>query len=214
MRARALAYPAAEPGDLGERPAPLGRRAADLLGQHGCADAAPAGGVQAVLHGHVVGDHHRLDCDALVAGQVGRHLEVHDVARVVLDDMQHPGAAVDGLRGRQHLVGRGRGEHRTGAGRVEHAPADEPAVQRLVTGPPARDDRHLAPDRGVGARDEVGIRVHLQPVAVGRGDTRKLVPDGVLWSVDELLHLVFPPALTRRTTRHPGVRVRDAPRGA
>jgi len=35
---------------------------------------------------------------------IGGHLEVHDIAGVVLDDMQDPGAAVDGLGGFQHLV--------------------------------------------------------------------------------------------------------------
>ena len=127
----------------------LGRRAADLLGQDRGADAAASGGVQAVLHRHVVVDDHRLDLDALVAGQLGRHLEVHDVAGVVLDDVQHAGAAVDGLRGRQHLVGRGRGEHLAGAGGVEHAHADEAAVHGLVAGAAAR--RRSPPCRGTGA---------------------------------------------------------------
>ena len=80
----------------------LGGRAGDLLQQHGDADTAPAGGVEAVLHGDVVvGD----DGDDLGAGlgghQLGGHLEVHHVAGVVLHDVQDAGAAVDALgRGR------------------------------------------------------------------------------------------------------------------
>ena len=99
----------------------LGRRAADLLGEHGDADAAAAGRVEAVLDGDVVVDDHRLDVDALALGELGRHLEVQDVAGVVLDDVQHAGAAVDGLGRLEHLVGRGRGEDLARARRVEHA---------------------------------------------------------------------------------------------
>src|SRR5580658_1644867 len=89
-------------------------------------------GVQAVLDGHVVVDDYRLDLDAVLAGQVRRHLEVQDVAGVVLHDVQHAGAAVDRLGGGLHLVRGGRGEHLAGAGRVQHARADEAAVHGLV----------------------------------------------------------------------------------
>ena len=82
----------------------------DLLHQHRGADAAAPGRVQGVLHGDVVVDHDRLDVGALGAAELGRHLEVHDVAGVVLDDVHDAGAAVDGLGRRLHLVGRGRGE--------------------------------------------------------------------------------------------------------
>ena len=97
---------AAELGDLGERATLLGRRAADLLREHGDADAAAAGRVEAVLDRDVVVDDDRLDLDALALGQLGRHLEVQDVAGVVLDDVQHAGAAVDGFRRLEHLVRR------------------------------------------------------------------------------------------------------------
>src|SRR3712207_9234102 len=52
-------------GDLGQRPALLGRGARDLLHEDRDADATTAGRVQAVLHGDVVvGDH----CDDLGVG--------------------------------------------------------------------------------------------------------------------------------------------------
>ena len=78
------------------------------------------------------------------ADELGRHLEVQDVAGVVLDDVQDAGAAVDGAGGGLHLVRHGRGEDVAGGGRVEHAQADEPAVQRFVTGAAARDQGDLA----------------------------------------------------------------------
>jgi hypothetical protein len=56
------------------------------------------------LHGDVVVDNDRLDCDALCIRQFGGHLEVHHVAGVVLDDVQHTSPAVDVLGGLQHLV--------------------------------------------------------------------------------------------------------------
>ena len=97
---------AAEVGDLLQRLLLLRGRSADLLGENGRADAAPSGRVEAVLHGDVVVDHDRLHLDPLAAGELGGHVEVHDVAGVVLDDVHHAGAAVDGLRRLDHLIRR------------------------------------------------------------------------------------------------------------
>ena len=77
----------------------FGRRAADFLCQDGGAYTAAAGRVEAVLHGHVVVDHHGFYFDAFGVGHFGGHLEVHNVAGVVLDDVQHACAAVNGLGG-------------------------------------------------------------------------------------------------------------------
>src|SRR3954449_771083 len=101
----------ADVGDLLQRLALLGRRPADLLREDGHADAAAPRGVEAVLHRDVVVRHDRDDLDVLAGRDLRGHLEVHHVAGVVLDDVQHAGAAVDGLRRGVHLVRRGRGEH-------------------------------------------------------------------------------------------------------
>ena len=145
------------------------------------------------LHGDVVVDDHGLDLDALVARELGRHLEVHHVAGVVLDDVQRAGPAVDGLRGGEHLVRGRRGEHLARAGRVEHAHADEAAVHGLVAGAASGDQRHLAGDGRVGAHDVGRVGEHPQAVAVRRGDTGQLVPDRVLRAIDQLLHGLSPP---------------------
>ena len=63
---------AGDVGDLGEAAALLGRGARDLLDQHGDADAAPADGVEAVLHRDVVVGHDRDDLDAAVGAQARR----------------------------------------------------------------------------------------------------------------------------------------------
>ena len=111
--------------DLVERVAALGGRTGDLLDEHRAGDAASACGVERVLHGDVVVRHDRAHLDAVGRGEVGRRLEVQHVARVVLDDVEHARAAVDGLRRGEDRVGRRRGEHGTGHGGVEHAEADE-----------------------------------------------------------------------------------------
>ena len=73
-----------------------------------------------------------------------------------------PGAAVDALGGREHLVGDRRGEHLARARRVEHAGADEAAVQRLVPGPAAGDEPDLALHRRVAAEDDLVLVVDAQ----------------------------------------------------
>src|SRR4029453_7769284 len=151
--------PAGHVGHLVEVPALFGGGPGDLLQQDGHTDPAPPGGVEAVLNGDVVVGHHRHDPDArLGLGHLGGHLEVHDVAGVVLHDVQDTGPAVDGLRGGDHLVRHRRGEHFTRTRGVEHALTDEAAVQGLVAGTAAGDQPHLAADRRVPAIDDlVGV---------------------------------------------------------
>src|SRR5690606_11814917 len=141
----------------------------------------------AVLHRHVVVDDDRLDADALVGGEVGGHLEVEHVARVVLDDVQHARAAVGGLGGGEDLVGDGRGEHLAGAGGVEHAVADEAAVQRFVAGAAAGDQADLAGGGAAGSDDVAVLGVDGQR-GVGGGDPGQRVGEYVVGGVDELLH--------------------------
>src|SRR5512132_4356956 len=178
---------------LGEVAPLLGGRPADLLGQHRGADAAPPCGVEAVLHGDVVVDHHGFDLDALASGELGGHLEVHHVTRVVLDDVKDAGAAVDGLGRVEHLVGGRRREHLAGAGGVEHSGPDETAVHRLVPRAAARDQPDLALHRGVGANDHVRVELDAYEVWMGRGDAVQGLGDNVLWLVDQLLHVSSAP---------------------
>src|SRR5207247_7151759 len=133
-------------------------------------------------------DHNGLDLDALAAAKVRGHLEVHHVAGVVLDDVQHPGAAVRRLRRIEHLVGRGRREHLAGAGGIEHARPDEAAVHRLVPGAAPRDEPDLPLHRGVGSNDEVRVEVDAYEVRMRCGDASQGLGDDVVWLVDQLLH--------------------------
>ena len=165
----------------------LGGRADDLLGQDGPTDAAAARGVERVLDRDVVRDDDAGDLDPLGPGHLGRELEVHDVAGVVLDDVQDAGAAVDRLRRGEHLVRHRRGEDGAGAGGIEHAHPDEAAVHRLVAAAAARDHADLAGLGGVGAHDDVGLD-DADEVPVRRHDADQRVVDDGVGAVDELLH--------------------------
>src|SRR6266568_6961489 len=175
-------------GDAVEVGALLGLGAGELLEQHGPADPAPALGVERVLDGHVVVDGDAGDLLAAVAGQVGGHLEVHDVAGVVLDDVQHAGAAVDLVGGPFHLVGRWRGEHRAGTGGVEHAEPDEAAAHGLVAGATAADQADLAGPRRIGPVDHGRVEVHRDHVAVRQRQAFERFGYEVVDGVDELFH--------------------------
>src|SRR6185369_12106201 len=88
-------------GDRGERGTLFGERAGDLLDQQGRAGAAAAGGPRGAVDRDVVVDEDALH---LRLGVLGGELEVHDVARVVLHDVDDPRAAVHGPGGGQDLV--------------------------------------------------------------------------------------------------------------
>ena len=133
-----------------------------------------------------------LTSEPSASRHVGGHLEVHDVAGVVLDDVQDARAAVDGLGRLHHLVGRGRGEHLARARRVEHALPHEPSVHRLVTRAAAGDDADLALHRRVGAHDVGRVVGDLHAVAVRRLDALERIPEHLLGIVDELLHAQRP----------------------
>lgn len=113
-----------------------------------------ARGVERVLDGHVVVGDDGFHPDAALRGRHLRgHLEVHDVAGVVLDNVQDAGAGVHRGRGGHHLVGDGRGEDLAAARGVQHAEPDVAAVHRLVAGAAAGDESHLA---GTGGRPCAG----------------------------------------------------------
>ena len=120
----------------------------------------------------------------LARHELGRELEVQHVAGVVLDDVEDAGAAVDGAGRGLHLVRDGRGEDVAGRRRVEHAEPDEPAVERLVAGAAAGDQRDLAALRSAGAQDEVLGGVDLDDVGVGLGQPGEALGDDVVDVVD------------------------------
>ena len=173
----------------------LGCGAGDLLDEHGDADTATAGGVQAVLYGDVVVGDDGLDRDPGVGGQLRGHLEVQHVAGVVLHDVQDARAAVDRGGGDEDRLGGRRGEHLTAHRRVEHAEPDEPTVQRLVARPAAGDQADLAALRRVAADDQPVLVVDAQ-LRVGRCHPEQRLLDDIVGGVDELLHVFHLPGVT------------------
>lgn len=170
-----------------QRGALVGRGPGDLLDEQGGARAPAPRREEAVGHGHVVIDQYPGDPETLVLGELRGHLEVQHVARVVLDDEQHPRPAVDRGGGPHHLVRHGRGEHLSGAGRGEHPGPDEPRVQRLVPGAAAGDQRHLPGHGRVTPYDDPVLDVHGQ-LGVGGGHTAQCVRDNGFGDVDQHPH--------------------------
>ena len=206
----AVIHPAGQRRYAGEVVTAGGGRAADLFGQHGGADAAAAGGVQAVLHRHVVIDNDRLHLDAASLAKLGSHFKIHDVAGVVLDDVEDAGSAIDSGSGRFHLVGtRGR-EDLAGTGGIEHALAHKSAVQGFVTAAAARNDAHLAGDRGVRPNHVHGIEGDLEDVGVGCGEPGQRFPHRIPRVVDQFLH--HAPSPLHVFASRLGARVRVVPR--
>ena len=175
-------------GDFLEGVAALGGRARDLLDEDRSGDAPASRRVQGVLDGDVVVDDDGGDRDVLHVGQLGGGLEVEDVARVVLDDVQDARAVVGGLRGLQDRVGGGRGKDRAGNGRIQHAFADEARVQGLVSGSATGDEADLALSLGGVTGHEVGRVVDIDKVGVGQGEPFEGFADDGVDVIDELLH--------------------------
>ena len=140
-----------------------------------------------VLNGHVVVDHHLRYGNAVRRQKIGRHLEVHDVARVVLHDKEDALTAVHGLGRLVHLIGSGRGEHFAGAGRVEHTVPHVPSVKRFVPAAAAGEDGNLFLGR-VGPQDSLDRRVELHQTGMRRGETGERFDDDVIHFVEELFH--------------------------
>jgi hypothetical protein len=166
----------------------LGRRADHLDDEEVAGHAAPPDGVGRVGDRDVVVDQQGLDLHTLGLGHLLAHVEGHPVARVVVHDVQHALRRREELAGLQHEVHRRCGEHVTGTGRVEHAPAHDHHVGRFVAGPGALHDRHLVLVGRVGPHDEVVLGDVAQGVRVGQGDALEHLGDELAGVVDELLH--------------------------
>src|SRR3712207_284814 len=99
---------------------------ADLVHQDGARDPAPPARVGRVLDRHVVVGDDVVGLDIFGLGEFSRHLEVEDVASVVLYDVEDTRAAVDSLGRLEHLLGGRAREDRARAGGVEHRLPDAP----------------------------------------------------------------------------------------
>ena len=175
--------------DLGERQAAFGGRAGELVDEHGAGNAAPAIPGHQIAQGHVVGDEHHFDRDALLAGELGGEAEIQPVAGVVLDHQHAARRAARGEDGGQHRVGARRGEDVAGNRRRQHAAPDIAGMGRLVPAAAAGDNGDLAGGSG----RQVGPDHHVLAVEQGQPGRQVDRPfeqfaHEVARIVDEFLH--------------------------
>src|SRR5690606_27334795 len=180
--------------EIVEARALLGGRAAGLDHEEVAGDAAAADGVRGILHGDVVVDDEALDVDALGLRHLDRHVPVHAVALVVVDQHQdalrraHP---LDALVAELHRRG---GEDAARRGGIEHAGADGHDVRRLVAAARALHDRYLVGIRPVGAVDQVVLGHVAEQVGIRERDAFEHLRYEIGGIVDELFH-VWPPVV-------------------
>src|SRR5215207_7185246 len=169
----------------------VGRCAADLVHEDGACDAPPPARVGRVLDGDIIVGHDVVGLDPFGFAELPCHLEVENVARVVLDDVEDAGPAVHGFARFEHLVRRRAREYGTGTSCVEHTGSHETAVGRLVARAAAGDEGDLALYGGVGPYDDVGLGDDPDQGAVGTLHPPEHVLDDPLGRVDDFLHLLF-----------------------
>ena len=119
----------------GEVAALFGGRPDDLLHDQRAGDAAPSRRKSRFLHRDIVISNH--DCDRAFR-HFARHVEIHDVAFVVLDDEQDTAAIVGRLGSGKNEIRRRRSKNLAGTCGVEHAVANKAGMKRLVSGTAAR----------------------------------------------------------------------------
>ncbi len=166
--------------------------ASHLVQEEDAGDAAPAGLHALRGRGHVVRPEHRPYLDALVGRQLGREVEVQDVAAVIAVDVEDAACGVDGLGHEEHLLGARRLEDAADRGAVEQPLADIAHEQRQVPGPAARGDRDLAGLRGRRPDDRPRIACRSKVGRVGGKDAFEHLVHETFGVVDDLAHRSLP----------------------
>ena len=183
------ANPLGKSGDLGKASSLLGGGPGHLLHDDRHTHATATGGVERILNSHVILDDDSDNWDTGVHfNEFGGHLEIHDVAGVILHDVEDAGPAIDGGGGGSDLVGNGRGEDLARAGGVQHACADEAAVKGLVPAAASGDDGDLAVLLGSSAVDDAPIDIDSKRIRMCRGHAGQGFRDDGISGIDELLH--------------------------
>src|SRR5262249_45413094 len=127
---------------------------------------APTSSVETILHSDVVIGYNAGHLDTICLCQLGCHLEVQYVTRVVFNDVQHTSAAVNGTSCRKHLVGNRRGKDRSRACGIKHAPANKAAVHRFMATATTRDDTYFATYWSISTHDDLVLVIHAQKFRV------------------------------------------------
>src|ERR1700683_2324396 len=176
-------------GGLFQGAALFGGSPYDFLRYYGGANSTSARGIKTVFDRDVVIDDHSLNLNAFAAGEVGCHLEVHYVAGVVLDDMQHAFAAVHRLGSLMHLVWSRTRKDRSGTSGVQHSFANKPSMHRLVAAATAGYNANLALDRGIRSNDVIRVEMDLDQIGICGAEAGDRFENDVLGGIDELFHI-------------------------
>src|SRR6266436_2410393 len=182
-------------------------RSHDFLYNERAGDAAPPGRKGRGLYRDIVIGNHR--CNRF-ARHLARHVEVHGVALIVLDDEQYACTGVRGLGGGENEIWRGRGKDLTGARGIQHPVPDKAGVERFVSRAPARHQRHLA-RLEMPALYKRRVLAEAHDVGMRRTESGKAFTHHVLGGVDQLLHPTLP-VCDRFGVRYPRSAERLSPR--
>ena len=129
--------------DLLERRAFLCACARELVDKDRASHAAAPCRERAVLDGDIIVDDDVIRFDVLIFRHIDGHLEVHDIARVVLHDAEHARVRRNGLDALIDHVRRRRCEYGSCDRRIEHALAYEAAMRGLMPRAATRHKRNF-----------------------------------------------------------------------
>ena len=118
------------------------------------------------------------------------HLEIHDIAGVVLDDPKNASAVFDLFGRSQNLVGSRRSEYLSGASCVQHSESDKSCMQRLVAGSAARNQRDLAGPASSFSRHQPRIKRDFHDVGMGESKAAQALDQNVIDLIDQFLHCI------------------------
>ena len=176
--------------DLVQTVSALGRRPGGLVGEQDSRDTSAVGLALPRLARHVIAAEHRAGRNVLEVGQVGREIEVEDVAAIVAVEVQDPGTTADRLGRLEALLGTRRAEDVSDRDAVAQSLAHITLEEREVPRSAAGDDPDLARDGGVGAHhDATVVAGSLQLIGVGQQDALDHLVDEVARLVEDLLHV-------------------------
>ena len=171
------------------------RSTEDLLHDQRSRDAAPSRREGRGFHRDVVIGDHRL---GRLSAHLARHVEVHDIALVILDDEQDAAAGIRGLGRRKNEIGRRRGKDLAGTCGVQHAVPDKAGMKRFVPRAAARYQGHLAGYQ-ISTQNERRLLAHAHDVGMCRAKSGETFAQHALGGVDQLLHSGLPQNWSVRT---------------
>ena len=130
--------------DFGKGLAGFRRRTRKLMYEYRARDAAPSGGIGAVLNRHIIANDYIIGLDAILRRNFAGHGEIHNITGVILDDHQNARAAIRRLDALNDAIRRGGRKYVARDRRIQHAVAHIARVRRFMAAAAAGDHADLA----------------------------------------------------------------------